>query len=244
MRNRWKGFVLGLIGSNLGLIAMTFYQVQVAPAVAGQLSGHGRKDNGNKGRGEGRDQGGQGQGHANGVRKGPLDSIALVGKHHKKGETSTAAVGRIAYRLLSGKEPAEDETRKVLSYVVHWGYGMLMGGLYGAARGGVRFPDLRGGLLFALGLWAFGDELAVPPARAPGGSDLRVGGRSLQPPRRPPALRHRAGGRDPVVVLRSRSDDRARGLSGPVIAQSGDAPRARDRMNHSWPESGHPFRSC
>ena len=37
-----------------------------------------------------------------------------------------------------------------------------MGGLYGAVRGGVKFPDLVGGLSFATGLWLFGDELVVP----------------------------------------------------------------------------------
>ena len=37
-----------------------------------------------------------------------------------------------------------------------------MGGVYGAVRGGVRFPDLVAGLVYATGLWLVGDELVVP----------------------------------------------------------------------------------
>ena len=36
--NRWKGFVLGVIASQVALIAMTYYQVKVAPAVTGERS--------------------------------------------------------------------------------------------------------------------------------------------------------------------------------------------------------------
>jgi hypothetical protein len=169
--NRWKGFVLGVIASNVALIVMTFYQVKVAPALAGETSRQ-RPSAGRDGRGEtgekkrsgeekggsgGRDEGGKGRGES-----GALDSISLVGKHYKEGETSTAAMGRIAYRLLTGKEPSAAETQETLSYLVHWFYGMLMGGLYGAVRGGVKFPDLVGGLVYATGLWLVGDELVVP----------------------------------------------------------------------------------
>ena len=37
---------------------------------------------------------------------------------------------------MTGDEPKNDAMAKVLSYGVHWGFGMLMGGLYGAARSG------------------------------------------------------------------------------------------------------------
>src|SRR5262249_18384370 len=151
--NRWKGFVLGVIASQVALIAMTYYQVKVAPAVAGERSRQsqsvGREgESGEAGHGaQGAKEGGNStekNKHSKEYQSqhGPPDSISLSGKHYKDGETSTAALGRMTYRFLTGKEPSAKETQETLSYLVHWLYGILMGGVYGAVRGGVRFPDL------------------------------------------------------------------------------------------------------
>ncbi len=91
-----------------------------------------------------------------------FDSISLIGTHHEEGESSTAAMGRIAYRAITGGDPESEETRTTLSYLVHWGYSMLMGGAYGALRGPADVLDLKGGLALGLGVWLFGDELATP----------------------------------------------------------------------------------
>jgi hypothetical protein len=88
-------------------------------------------------------------------------SISLVGQQHREEESATAAVGRLAYTALKRKEP-DPETKSTLSQMVHWGYGMDMGMLYGVTRGPVSGIDAAGGLAFGAGLWFAGDELAVP----------------------------------------------------------------------------------
>jgi hypothetical protein len=134
--NRWKGLVLGLLGGAAGLIAMRGYW-QAVRAVSG-----------NDPRAETRDG-------------PPHTSISLIGTNHQEGESSTAAVGRIIYRCIASEDPESQETRTLLSYLVHWVYGIAQGGLYGAARAHARGPDLAGGLTFATGLWLFGDEVIV-----------------------------------------------------------------------------------
>ncbi len=140
--NPWKGAITGVIGSIAGLLAMRFYWNQVAPIFAGQESGA-------------QGDSGQHQSHA-------LDDISVVGQHHHGDESSTAALGRISYTELTGKPLKSRETKTVLSYLVHWAYGMFMGGVYGALYPSVKGMGLQSGILFAGGLWLLGDELAVP----------------------------------------------------------------------------------
>ncbi|MDP9316660.1 MAG: DUF1440 domain-containing protein [Chloroflexota bacterium] len=137
--NRWKGFILGAIGGAVGVIAMRYYW-KIASAIAG---------------GDPRNQSGDPKPHA-------LDSISLIGQHHQEGESSTAALGRIAYQTIKGQAPESQETRTTLSYLVHWLLSMFMGGVYGALRGPADAPDVQGGLALGIGLWLFGDELAFP----------------------------------------------------------------------------------
>jgi hypothetical protein len=140
--NRWKGFVLGALGGVAGVLAMQYYW-QVVSALAGEDP---RKVSTK----------------SDAAEPQALDSISLIGQHHEAGESSTAAVGRIAYRLITGQEPQSEETKTALSYLVHWGISMAMSGVYGAVRGPVGAPDIRGGLALGNGLWFCGDELAMP----------------------------------------------------------------------------------
>jgi len=87
--------------------------------------------------------------------------ISLIGRKHEKGESSTAALGRMLYEAATGERPSE-RTRKTLSKAVHWGYGVDLGGLYGVVRGRKRKLDVLGGLIYGAGLWVLGDEIAVP----------------------------------------------------------------------------------
>jgi hypothetical protein len=138
--NRWKGFVLGALGGVAGVLAMSAYW-QAASALAGEDPREASKENNTR---------------------QPLDSISLIGNHHQEGESSTAAMGRIAYRLVTGQEPQSEETKTTLSYLVHWGISMGMSGVYGALQGPAEVPDIQGGLALGVGLWLFGDELAMP----------------------------------------------------------------------------------
>jgi len=138
--NRWKGLLLGLVGGAVGTLAMNFYFKAMAPFVDMDATVD--------------DQNGS-QSHA-------LDSIAVLGQHYQEGEGSTAAVGRVAYQTIAGASPKTEETRTMLSELVHWGFGMQMGALYGAIRGPTDMPDIVGGLGFGVSVWFLASELAVP----------------------------------------------------------------------------------
>jgi len=135
--DRVKGLLVGFLGGAAGVLAMGAYW--------GLVTAGGRRDP--------RKQT-AGPSHAH-------DSISLVGRQHKRDESSTAAVGRLAYEAVTGGEPSGDQ-EETLSNAVHWGFGTLQGGLYGAARAGSGWPDLMGGAAFGTLVWLSADELGVP----------------------------------------------------------------------------------
>lgn len=142
--NRWRGLFIGMAGSLAGLVAMQAYWKYVAPKVEEKVKLGGENVY---------------------PSQAKLDNISVVGQQHKEDESSTAALGRLMYRAVTGKEPRSKEAQTLLSYLVHWGYGLLQGGVYGATRGAKskdRGLDLTGGAAFATGLWLLGDELVVP----------------------------------------------------------------------------------
>ena len=144
-QSRWKALVTGVIGAGVGLVAMRYYWQRVAPTV--------------------RDRFGPEAGGGPGQEVYPdaldLDRPFLAGRRYRRGESSTDALGRMMYTHITGQEPG-DELRTVLSYLTHWGYGLVQGGVYGLAREEAGFPDLAGGLRFGTKLWLFGDEMMVP----------------------------------------------------------------------------------
>jgi hypothetical protein len=135
--NRWKGALLGLIGGAVGTYAMSEH-IKIVSWFDGDNP------------------------LAKTVQDGPhaFDHISLIGNHHQPDESSTAAVGRIAYHALTGKDP-DDETKNVLSYLVDYGYGALQGGVYGAFTGTSVSRDLLAGPVFGTIIWLLGDEGAV-----------------------------------------------------------------------------------
>jgi hypothetical protein len=90
--------------------------------------------------------------------------LSLVGHPSRKGEDSTETVGRIAYEAVAGESPRSPKTRKALGKTVHWSYGTLQGGLYGAARRRADVPDLLGGAAFGTALWGI-SVLVLPLLR-------------------------------------------------------------------------------
>lgn len=137
--NRWKGLVMGIAGGAAGVTAMAYYWKAVV-AITGQDPRQNKKE-------------------------GPpqaLDNISLLGKNHEEGESSTAAMGRHFYHIVTGKEPESKETRSTLSYLFHWAFSLLTGGIYGAVRAGAAPLDLTGGAVFGSSVWLLGDEVAMP----------------------------------------------------------------------------------
>lgn len=140
-QNRWKGLVLGMLGGIAGVLAMRAYWQQVQ-----QLTGHDPRTDFDESDVPDTDD---------------LDDVSLIGKHHQEGESTTAALGRIAYHQVTGKEP-DQQTKTTLSYLIHWVISMLTSGAYGAARTRAPLVDIPGGLALGTGLWLFGDEIAMP----------------------------------------------------------------------------------
>ena len=135
--NPWKGAILGMVGGIAGTLAMGLYWKAVKAAT------------------------GEDPREAKSEGPGPLDDIAIVEPQTKQGEGTTEAVGRIVYDDLMGQEPRTKETKDLLSSLVHWTYGSVQGGAYGAVRGRRDPPDLAGGATFGTALWAV-SELGLP----------------------------------------------------------------------------------
>ncbi len=135
--------VIGLTAGAVGTLAMGQYWIRVAPLL--------------------QSDGGGGKGQPTPDRH----SIAPLGQLHAPGESSTAALGRLAYEAAEGHTPSQAGTRTALSEGVHWGMGVLSGGLYGALTG--PHEPLKA----AAFVWALMDEGLVPLLSlqdGPGGS--------------------------------------------------------------------------
>lgn len=137
-----RGLLRGTLASLAGLAAMSLYF-----RVLSSLSGNG---------------GGDGEADESGNHKRALDDISLLEQRSRDGEPATETVARLAHEAVTGDEP-EDDRRATLGQVVHWGYGMLVGALYGALRDDdADGLDVGGGLGYGAALWLLGDEIAVP----------------------------------------------------------------------------------
>ncbi|MEJ7762672.1 MAG: DUF1440 domain-containing protein [Thermomicrobiales bacterium] len=136
--NPWRGIVIGLVGGIAGTVVMGGFW-RATQALAGADPRAAVRDDGP---------------HA-------LDDISIAGKHAGDDESSTAAIGRIAYERLTGGPPESDETKATLSYVVHYAFGALNGGLYGAWAEGIDGGPIASGALFGTGLWLAADEATI-----------------------------------------------------------------------------------
>jgi uncharacterized membrane protein YagU involved in acid resistance len=92
-------------------------------------------------------------------------------------EDATMKTAQLISRRLFHHELTAEE-RKIAGPIVHYGYGTLAGGLYGALAELWSLPSAGFGLLYGMLLWLVGDEIAVPA--------LRLG----PPPTKVPARAH------------------------------------------------------
>lgn len=147
---RIDGFLRGAIGSVAGLAAMGLF----FRATQALSRGH---DDGEASAGD------SGDGRSGDFieRHEALDDISVAGRQAEEDEPSTEAVGRIGYEAATGHEP-DEETKHRLGQAVHWGYGILLGSVYGGLREEADAPDLLGGLGYGTAAWVIGDELMVP----------------------------------------------------------------------------------
>ena len=95
----------------------------------------------------------------------------------KEDEDATVKTAQAISRNLFGHELSPKEN-KIAGPAVHYGYGSLVGGLYGAVAEATPLASAGFGMLYGIALWALGDEAAVPA--------LRLG----PPPTQVPASKH------------------------------------------------------
>lgn len=138
--NPWQGFILGALGGIAGIFAMQYYW-QIVTAL----------NNGQDPRKQPKPEG----------QTDDFDNVSLIGRQHEPGESSTAALGRHAYRLVTGRNPATEETKTLLSNLTHWLISMGAAGLYGAIQGEDPAGDIDGGATLGTALWLLGDETFV-----------------------------------------------------------------------------------
>ncbi len=139
-REHIDGMLRGALGSLVGLAVMGLFFRAV-----GALSGD-PEETGNRDPLEEQDE---------------LDDISIAGQKTRNDEPATETIGRLAYEKATGHEP-EEVVRHRLGHAVHWGYGVLVGAIYGAMRPEADAPDLMVGLGYGTALWVIGDEVIVP----------------------------------------------------------------------------------
>lgn len=83
----------------------------------------------------------------------PAYTISLTGKHYRQGETTTAALGRLAHTQIAGVEPEDALARRQASDLAAVALGITAGILYGGTRTTTRPRDLAGGFFYGLRLW-------------------------------------------------------------------------------------------
>ncbi len=79
----------------------------------------------------------------------------------EESEDATMKLADKLYKAVRHRELPHERKRKA-GLVVHYAYGALAGGLYGALAEVNRKPMVGAGAGYATVLWALGDEVAVP----------------------------------------------------------------------------------
>lgn len=140
---RFDGLLRGAVGSVAGLAAMALF-FRAAEKLNGSNGAAG-------GTGE--------EGFME--RQDALHEVSVVGEQAEEDEAATEAVARIGYQAAAGHDP-DERLKQRLGHAVHYGYGVLLGGVYGAMREDAEAPDLLGGLGYGTAAWVLGDEITVP----------------------------------------------------------------------------------
>ncbi|SRR5579884_29630 len=192
--NRWKGFVLGVVGAVPAMIAMNYYWKVVYRLQSSSSSDSGSSGNQSSRQSQSRQTGQSTQSNQSAssvsqpqqggaqvaTQASPETSpqqasssqhsqewrqthhiLSPFGRHFKKGESSTAAMGRLVYKWITGREPQSQETVTLLSNLTDWSFGMLMGGLFGIFRSESKIFDIKAELIYSTGLWLTADEIGV-----------------------------------------------------------------------------------
>jgi hypothetical protein len=95
-----------------------------------------------------------------GGESGFLDWESSAGLNSWEDAPAPAKVGKILVKAVSGRELGPQYVRLVTN-IMHWGYGLLLGAPYGVLVGTRRSPKLWYGLTFGVGVWS-ADYVVLP----------------------------------------------------------------------------------
>jgi hypothetical protein len=90
----------------------------------------------------------------------PVSTSETAEKSEAGDDATVKTAQAISTRLL--EHDLTDDEKKIAGPAVHYGYGTLVGGLYGFLTEIVPFVGIGLGIPFATLLWLGGDEVAVP----------------------------------------------------------------------------------
>jgi putative membrane protein len=140
-RDVWKGLVAGMIGGLFGSWMMDEYQVALQKVSESWKANDPRKR----------------------AAKHPEESqlSADNGSLQGQDEEATVKMAELLSEKLLHRNLSPDEKKKA-GLLVHYGYGALAGGLYGAAAEIVPAVKKANGTLYGTALFFGGDEIAVP----------------------------------------------------------------------------------
>lgn len=137
-----KGFAAGAVGGLIGSWLMTKTHKLLSKAMAGGCTDG--------------DCGCVGHGSESSIGEQQFERQPGLGSDPATAKTA----GAISQAMLN-RELTADEQR-FAAPAVHYGFGALMGGVYGAITGAAPTTATGAGLPFGALLWLVGDELAVP----------------------------------------------------------------------------------
>lgn len=140
-RDVWKGLVAGMIGGLFASWMMNEYEAAVQRVSKSWKANDSRQ--------------------RTAKHKQPSQQPANRGSSQSEDTNATAKMADlVSEKVLHRKLSLEEE--KKAAPVVHYGYGALAGGLYGAAAEIVPAVKKGGGTFYATALFVGGDEIAVP----------------------------------------------------------------------------------
>jgi uncharacterized membrane protein YagU involved in acid resistance len=87
--------------------------------------------------------------------------LKRTAQRHNGGEPPTVQVAQAVSRNLFAHE-LEGQEKRIAGPAVHFGYGMLVGGLYGALAEVWPNVKIGMGMGYGMALWALGHEAALP----------------------------------------------------------------------------------
>jgi putative membrane protein len=157
----WKGMAAGLVGGLVASYVMNQFQT-VYKKLAEKLNGNGRENGREKDQGADRPE--QGEAHsqegAAAARDGQARSQQAQPQEGQEGEDATIRTAEAIAHVFGRELPPQ--AKKVAGPMVHYAFGAVAGGAYGALAEVSPAVAAGAGLPFGAALWLTADELAVP----------------------------------------------------------------------------------